>query len=73
MSDWVPASTECPNWASFSDDAMCLAGASTNTTGPGVLLRGGWFFSGSTAGPLAVFGSFHALRAIDFVGFRCAR
>jgi formylglycine-generating enzyme required for sulfatase activity len=74
VADWVPQSTMCPGWASFSNDDMCLAGASTTSNGPGALLRGGAFASlgGPLAGPLAVrdFAPFHTS---NFIGFRCAR
>jgi len=42
-----------------SNDRMCLAGADTTTYdgGPGALLRGGSFFDGTIAGPLAVSGA----------------
>jgi formylglycine-generating enzyme required for sulfatase activity len=74
VADWVPLSTDCPNWASFSDDAMCLAGASTSRPGPGALLRGGAFSSGSTAGPLTVLGTLEPSRSgEELVGFRCVR
>ena len=71
--DWTPHTTGCLQWAAeFSNDIMCLAGAS-ETSGPGALLRGGfYFFMGDLAGPHAVTmdepsGGFH------FIGFRCAR
>jgi formylglycine-generating enzyme required for sulfatase activity len=73
VEDWVPVSTECPGWASFSNDLMCLAGASTTRNGPGALARGGWFLGGPADGPLTVLGSFQPSRSIGFVGFRCAR
>jgi len=73
VADWVPASTTCLNWASFSDDDMCLAGASESIAGPGALLRGGWFTSGAGAGPLSVQGSSKPIRSLDVIGFRCAR
>ena len=73
VADWVPASTACSSWGGFSNDLMCLAGASTVDTGPGALLRGGDFGSGSPAGPLAVFGFYEPSLAFGFVGFRCAR
>ena len=59
VADWVPLSTECPDWGGFSDDFMCLSGASTSPDGgPGALLRGGDFFvGGPSAGPLAVIGT----------------
>jgi formylglycine-generating enzyme required for sulfatase activity len=74
VADWVPASTICPGWASFSNDDMCLAGASETSNFPGALLRGGAFASlgGPHAGPLAIrdFPPFHSA---SFIGFRCAR
>ena len=75
VADWVPRSTACPGWASFSDDHMCLAGASDSLSGPGALIRGGAFAvaGGALAGPLAVFATFEPIHASDFVGFRCAR
>jgi hypothetical protein len=72
VADWMPLSTACAGWASFSDDFMCLAGASTEG-GPGALLRGGAFFGGSINGPLMVVGTFEPSRSEDFVGFRCVR
>ncbi len=72
VADWVPATTFCPGWASFSDDQMCLSGASTTANFPGALLRGGQFFGGPSAGPFAVT-EFPPFRATIFVGFRCAR
>jgi hypothetical protein len=73
VADWVPRSTACPHWASFSDDEMCLAGASQISQGPAALVRGGTFQDGAFAGPLAVNAQFEAFRSIDAVGFRCAR
>jgi hypothetical protein len=71
VADWVPASTDCPGWGGFSDDIMCLAGARTTSTFPGALVRGGHFFLGPLAGPLAV------QKAPPFfagpIGLRCAR
>jgi formylglycine-generating enzyme required for sulfatase activity len=46
VADWVPDRTTCPGWGTFSSDSMCLAGAST-TTGPGALLRGGFWGDGT--------------------------
>jgi formylglycine-generating enzyme required for sulfatase activity len=74
VADWVPASTACPGWfVTFSDDLMCLSGASTTELSPGALLRGGNFFSGPEAGPFSVAGGFVTILADNFVGFRCAR
>ena len=58
---------------SFSDDIMCLAGASTTGDGPGALMRGGDFSAVTSAGPLAVIGARSIRPAEDFIGFRCAR
>jgi formylglycine-generating enzyme required for sulfatase activity len=73
VADWAPLSTECPGWGEFSDDLMCLAGASTSRGGPGALVRGGIFFGGAINGPLMVMGTIAPSRSGQFVGFRCAR
>ena len=72
VADWVPRSTQCSGWGSFSDDFMCLAGAS-ETGPPGALLRGGFFLGGAENGPLAVIGTVEATRSQNIFGFRCAR
>jgi formylglycine-generating enzyme required for sulfatase activity len=74
VADWVPQSTMCPGWASFSNDDMCLSGASTTQNSPGALVRGGAFaaLGGPLAGPLAV-RDFPPFRVAGFIGFRCAR
>jgi hypothetical protein len=70
----VPLSTACPGWGAFSDDYQCFAGADTSTSGgPGALLRGGGFYNGTGAGPLAVDGFFPASDRPLTDGFRCAR
>ena len=71
--DWVPRSTQCQIWAGgFSDDVMCLVGAS-ETAGPGAVVRGGfYFFMGELAGPLTV-GTDEPSNGFHFIGFRCAR
>jgi hypothetical protein len=76
VADWVPASAGgCPSWGAFSDDLMCLSGASTVTTSPGALVRGGSFSEGTAAGPLSVDGGYPASGAFNpsVIGFRCAR
>jgi len=76
VADWVPLSTACPGWGGFSDDSMCLSGASETGTAPGALVRGGSFlfsFGGTAAGPLTVNGSFVPGGSSFVVGFRCAR
>jgi formylglycine-generating enzyme required for sulfatase activity len=73
VADWVPRSTGCPNWASFSNDGMCLSGASTTANGPGALSRGGSFVDGTKAGPLTVLGGRLPSFSLSLIGFRCAR
>ncbi len=73
VADWVPTSMACPEWGAFSDDYMCLSGASTTATGPGALLRGGSMDTTSHAGPLAVTGYPSPFFAQYNAGFRCAR
>jgi len=73
VEDWVPRSTACPGWGAFSNDYMCLSGASTTALGPGALLRGGRFNGLTLAGPLSVDVVFAPSDSIDFIGFRCAR
>jgi hypothetical protein len=73
VADWVPLSTDCPGWGGFSNDFMCLSGASTTGTGPGALFRGGTFDFGASAGPFYVNGSFPPSGSSGSLGFRCAR
>src|SRR5262249_39915942 len=73
VADWVPNSTNCPGWAGFSDDEMCLAGASTTATFPGALVRGGAFFFGPLPGPLAVRDMPPSPPPRILIGFRCVR
>jgi formylglycine-generating enzyme required for sulfatase activity len=74
VADWVPRSTGCLSWGAFSNDDMCLSGASTTANGPGEQGRGGHFLSGTAAGVFAVFAAGDpTFGAIDRIGFRCAR
>ncbi len=73
VGDWVPSSTGCPGWGTFSDDGMCLSGASTTATGPGALIRGGYFNNGTLAGVFAVRSLVDPSFANLNIGFRCAR
>ena len=75
VADWVPQSTNCPGWGAFSNDDMCLAGASTTATAPGALVRGGAFavLGGPLAGPFAVRDMPAERTAKGFIGFRCTR
>jgi hypothetical protein len=74
VADWVPLSTQCQIWGGgFSDDLMCLVGASETASAPGALLRGGfYFFMGELAGPLTV-STEEPSNGFHFIGFRCAR
>jgi formylglycine-generating enzyme required for sulfatase activity len=71
VADWVPRSTACGSW-SGSGDNQCLAGAAT-TGEPGALLRGGFFSTGTNAGPLTVRGDNSPSNSLFYFGFRCAR
>jgi formylglycine-generating enzyme required for sulfatase activity len=76
VADWVPLSTNCVGWGSFSNDRQCLAGADTSSTdGPGALLRGGNGGSGTGAGPLSITGFYEPSSngSFSYIGFRCAR
>ncbi len=75
VADWVPLSTSCTGWGSFSDDYMCLAGADATTPGgPGALVRGGYWAGGTLDGVFAVGGSDQpAEQGAPGLGFRCAR
>jgi formylglycine-generating enzyme required for sulfatase activity len=78
VADWVPKSTGCGSWGTFSDDAQCLAGAEapSPTTQPGALARGGNFanfLNPTEAGVFAVTGLAQPATAGDATGFRCGR
>jgi hypothetical protein len=73
VAEWMPLSTDCTGWASFSDDSMCLAGANASKGAPGALIRGGSFSDGASAGPLAISGAVDPARSEATIGFRCAR
>jgi formylglycine-generating enzyme required for sulfatase activity len=73
VADWVPRSTACPDWGGFSDDYMCLSGASTTSNGPAALVRGADFLNVTNAGPLAVNGGIEPSFSLVGLGFRCAR
>jgi hypothetical protein len=79
VADWIPRSTACLGWGSFSNDDMCIAGANEvppgplSEAGPGALVRGGFFFLGASNGPLSVIGTIAPIRSQPFFGFRCAR
>jgi hypothetical protein len=76
VADWVPLSTHCPGpeWGAFSNDVMCLSGASTTDAQPGALVRGGDGFGlGTRAGPLAILGGYSPSSSAFWIGFRCAR
>jgi formylglycine-generating enzyme required for sulfatase activity len=77
MAEWVPRTTTCPGWSSFSNDEMCLAGADGTQPIPAAIVRGGTFggvfvSGGPLAGPLAIH-PFPLSFSEVFTGFRCAR
>jgi len=74
--DWMPRSTTCTGWGTFSDDYMCMAGASTSAPGPSALARGGGYYqisNGVQAGPLTVWALDPPTTVTSTVGFRCVR
>jgi hypothetical protein len=72
VADWLPHPTgPCAGWGAFSNDQMCLSGASTTAPGPWALLRGGDFGNNLEAGPFALGGFLP--QAAPTVGFRGAR
>jgi hypothetical protein len=73
VADWVPLSSTCPGWGTFSNDIQCYAGAATYpNVGPGALRRGGDFGFGTGDGPLYVRAD-APVTALGALGFRCAR
>lgn len=76
VEDWQPLSGACAPSIYNSGDANCLAGAAVSS-GPGALLRGGWYGWGPFGGVFSVFNawppdySFASL--LPMIGFRCAR
>jgi len=72
VDSWLPFSTGCGTWSGSSNDAMCIAGAST-TLGPGVVSLGGAYIDGILAGPKSVYAQVFAFNNAHFLGFRCAR
>jgi formylglycine-generating enzyme required for sulfatase activity len=77
VADWVPASPGCPGWGNIgtfsSNDEMCLSGASTTATGPGALVRGGFWNSFTNAGPFSVNGGNRPSDSLGLIGFRGVR
>jgi hypothetical protein len=78
VADWVPRSPAgpCPGWGGFSNDEMCLWGASPanpNYNGPGALVRGGHYAMDVSAGPFTVSGTGVPWDWASGTGFRCAR
>lgn len=77
VADWLPhATTTACTWetptGTFSDDRQGICGAA-ETSGPGALLRGGAFTSGSLAGPFAVSSIRVPSDSSSSIGFRGAR
>ena len=74
VGEWVPRTPigTCPGWGAFSDDLMCLAGASTALPAPGGLYRGGNWVDGGLAGVFDV-NDYDPSFQTDSIGFRCGR
>lgn len=72
VADWVAKPTGCTGWGAFSDDEMCLSGASETFTFPGALYRGGSFSEGAEAGPFAL-SNLRPTVGNDDLGFRGSR
>jgi hypothetical protein len=70
VAEWVPRASACATWGAFSDDLMCLAGASV-TSGPGALTRGGLGSDPSVAGVFTVSSSSRPQDPSSIIGFRC--
>jgi formylglycine-generating enzyme required for sulfatase activity len=73
VADWVSQPTQCPGWGAFSDDIMCLAGASSTATGPGALIRGGFFSGGFASGGVFALDVANPAHIGRGIGFRCGR
>lgn len=73
VADWTAQPTACPGWGAFSDDGMCLAGAGTTATGPGALVRGGFFAGGFSEAGVFALDVVAPARAGRGIGFRCGR
>jgi len=73
VADWITQPTMCAGWGAFSDDRMCLSGASTTATGPGALIRGGSFQGVFVEAGVFAVSAIHPARPADTIGFRCGR
>ena len=81
VADWVPSSTGCPGWSTFSGgsttaDSMCLAGASATQPYAAALVRGGAYQAiGGDANPgvFDVIGFIPTSSGNAALGFRCGR
>lgn len=70
----MPLSTGCTSWGSFSNNGMCLSGASTTAQGPGALVRGGelTFTPTAEAGVFDVYAQHPPYASLQVIGFRGA-
>jgi hypothetical protein len=73
VADWVAQPTVCAGWGAFSEDRMCLAGASTTATGPGALFRGGSFSGVFVESGVFALDATNPARTARAIGFRCGR
>jgi Sulfatase-modifying factor enzyme 1 len=73
VADWTAQPTVCTGWGGFSDNRMCLAGASTTATGPGALFRGGSFTGVLVEAGVFAVDATNPARSARTIGFRCCR
>ena len=73
VADWTAQPTVCVGWGGFSDDRMCLAGASTTAPGPGALFRGGSFSGVFVDSGVFAVDATNPARSARGIGFRCGR
>ena len=73
VADWIAQPTQCPGWGAFSEDLMCLAGANPTATGPGALIRGGFFTGVFVEAGVFALDVANPARVGRGIGFRCGR
>ena len=73
VADWTAQPTACPGWGAFNEDLMCLAGASPTATGPGALVRGGFFTGVFVEAGVFALDVANPARVGRGIGFRCGR
>lgn len=73
VAEWLPLSTTCGSWGTFSDDYQCIAGAGTSSF-PGAMMRpSAWSLTPASVGVFAVGANLPPHYSSFHVGFRCVR